>query len=142
MQNEQPSQGRCPSETVYLGTLATSLFIQGCTVLQGVLLARLLGPAGRGELAAVILWPNIFAGIGMLGMDMAIARLAGQGQAVESLVRTAIRAALVTGILSALICGLLLPVLLPAEKYSLLPAAYFFILFIPFNHLALNLQRS
>jgi len=139
-QDDQHNRPKCPSENAYLGTFATSLFIQGCTVLQGVLLARMLGPAGRGDLAAVILWPNIFAGIGILGVDMVIARLAGQGQAVEGLVRTAIRAALGTGVLFALICWLLLPVLLPAAKHSLLSAAYFFILFIPLNHLALNLQ--
>ncbi len=140
LQNEQPSQGKSPIEYAYLGTFATNLLIQGCTVLQGVLLARMLGPAGRGELATVILWPNIFAGIGILGVDMAIARLAGQGQDADTLVRTAIRAALMTGILAAIICGLLLAVLLPPAKHTLLSAAYFFTLFIPLNHLALNLQ--
>lgn len=140
LQNEQPSQGKSPIEYAYLGTFATNLLIQGCTVLQGVLLARMLGPAGRGELATVILWPNIFAGIGILGVDMAIARLAGQGHDADTLVRTAIRAALMTGILTAIICGLLLAVLLPPAKHTLLSAAYFFTLFIPLNHLALNLQ--
>ena len=109
-------------------------------MLQGVLLARLLGPAGRGEFATVILWPNVFAGIGIFGVNMAIARFAGQGQADGRLVKTAIKAALVTGVLSSLACGLLLPVLLPEGKHNLLPAAYLFLLFIPLNHLALNLQ--
>lgn len=131
---------RIPTRKAYLGTFATSLFIQGCTVLQGVLLARLFGPVGRGEFATIILWPNVFAGIGILGVNMAIARFAGQGRSADGLVKTAIKAALITGALSALVCGLLLPVLLPAGKHNLLPAAYLFLLFVPINHLELNLQ--
>ncbi len=131
---------RKPTSNSYLGTFATSLFIQACTVLQGILLARLLGPAGRGELAAVILWPNVFAGLGIFGVNMALARFSGKGQDSSSLARTAIKAALFTGTLSTLFCLLLLPVLLPEEKHHLLPAAYLFSLFIPLNHLTLNLQ--
>lgn len=129
-----------PTFKAYLGTFATSLFVQACTVLQGVLIARLLGPFGRGEFATVILWPNVFAGVGILGINMAIARFAGQGYSPEGLVNTAVRAALVTGGMTALVCGLALPYLLPAGKHNLLPAAYLFLLFAPLNHLALNLQ--
>jgi enterobacterial common antigen flippase len=129
-----------PTRNIYIGTFATSLFIQGCTVLQGVLLARLLGPIGRGEFATVILWPNVFAGIGILGINMAIARLSGQGQSPEGLVKTAVRAALITGVMTALACGLALPYLLPEGKHNLLTVTYLFLLFAPLNHLALNLQ--
>jgi O-antigen/teichoic acid export membrane protein len=108
--------------------------------MQGVLLARLLGPAGRGDLATVILWPTLFAGIGIFGVNMAIARFAGQDKGRTGLVRTAIMAALLTGGVSALACGLALPALLPVDKHHLLPAAYVFTFFIPLNHLALNLQ--
>lgn len=109
-------------------------------MLQGVLLARMLGPAGRGEFAAVILWPSIFAGLGMLGVNMAIARFAGQGLSLDGLVRTATKAAFATGFISALACWLALPTLLPQEKHHLLPAAHIFLFFIPINHLGLNLQ--
>ena len=109
-------------------------------MLQGILLARLLGPEGRGEFASVILWPNIFAGFGIVGVNMAVARIAGQGWDINGLVKTGVRAALITGMISMLACGMLLPYLLPQEKHNLLPAAYLFLLFIPLNHLALNLQ--
>lgn len=131
---------KTPSSKVYLGTFATNIFIQGCTVLQGVLLARLLGPSGRGEFATIILWPSLFAGIGIFGVNMAIARFAGQGRWVMGLSRTAIKAALITGGVTVIVCGLALPVLLPAEKHHLLPAAYIFLLFIPLNHLGMNFQ--
>lgn len=124
----------------YSGTFATNIFIQAFTILQGVFLARLLGPDGRGDLATVILWPTIFAGIGIFGVDMAIARLAGQCKKYTGLARTAIMAALITGGVSVLACWLTLPILLPVDKQHLLPAAYVFTFFIPLNHLALNLQ--
>ncbi len=131
---------RTASSKVYLGTFATGLFIQGCTILQGVLLARLLGPAGRGEFATVILWPSVFAALGLLGVDMAIARSAGEQRKRDGLARLAVAAGLLTGAVSAIVCGLLLPYLLPADKGHLLFACYMFLLFIPLNHLALNLQ--
>lgn len=131
---------RKPTQSAYVSTFVTSLFIQGCTVLQGILLARLLGPVGRGEFASVILWPTIFAGFGILGVNMALARIAGQGWDINALAKTAVKAALFTGIITMLICGSLLPILLPLEKHSLLPAAYLFLVFIPINHLGLNLQ--
>ncbi|MBE0584875.1 MAG: oligosaccharide flippase family protein [Desulfofustis sp.] len=136
---QSTNQPRFPGGRTYLGTFATSLFIQGCTVLQGILLARLFGPAGRGEFAAVILWPTILAGIGIFGVNMAIARLAGQGWPVNRLFKAAIRASMITATLTALVCGLLLPILLPADKEHLIPAAYLFLFYIPLNHLALNL---
>lgn len=124
----------------YLGIFATNLFIQGCTVLQGVLLARLLGPSGRGDFATVILWPTVFAGFGIFGVNMAITRFSGQGLSADGLVKTAAKASLLTGLVTALVCGIFLPVVLPADKYNLLPIANLFLLFIPINHLALNLQ--
>lgn len=128
------------NKKVYVGTFFTNIFIQICTVLQGVLLARFLGPIGRGEFAAVILWPSMFAGIGILGINMAIARYAGKGEEVGKLVRTAILVGFITGVLTALVCGILMPRLIPEDKYELLPAAYFFLLFIPLNHIGLNLM--
>jgi O-antigen/teichoic acid export membrane protein len=54
-------------------SFATSGAIQGLNVLTGVLLARNLGPSGRGELAAILLWPGLFVTVGSLGVDDSIA---------------------------------------------------------------------
>ena len=53
-------------------TLWASLGIQFALVVTGPLLARLLGPAGRGELAALMLWPVILVQVGGLGIPAAI----------------------------------------------------------------------
>ncbi|HSE05616.1 MAG TPA: hypothetical protein VLK35_15820, partial [Methylomirabilota bacterium] len=41
-------------------------------VVTGVLLARMLGPDGRGYLAALILWPLVITQLGNLGIPSAL----------------------------------------------------------------------
>jgi O-antigen/teichoic acid export membrane protein len=53
-------------------SLATSVAIQGVNALTGILLARSLGPSGRGELASILLWPSILAAVGGLGVAEAV----------------------------------------------------------------------
>lgn len=134
-----PSAPRHIGLRVFVGTGVTSVFIQACTVLQGVFLARLLGPTGRGELAAVILWPNIFAGIGSLGTDIVFSRMAARKHDVDTITRTAVLMSLCTAVVATFACFLLLPRLLPAEQANVLPIARLFLLFIPINHLGMNL---
>lgn len=54
-------------------SFTTSIAIQGLNVATGVLLARSLGPAGKGILTAALLWPGILASIGGLGLSQAVA---------------------------------------------------------------------
>jgi O-antigen/teichoic acid export membrane protein len=55
------------------GSFATSGAIQLLNVITGVLLARALGPTGRGELAAILLWPGLLVVVGSLGIGDSIA---------------------------------------------------------------------
>lgn len=68
----------------YAGTFATCVLIQGLTVVQGIIIARLLGPVGRGEYAAVILWPSVFAAIGIFGTNVALARAVARRSSLVS----------------------------------------------------------
>jgi O-antigen/teichoic acid export membrane protein len=61
--------------------LTASVVIQLLNLLTGVLLARVLGPDGRGELAAVILWPTVITAVGSLGVTEAIAFFAARRRA-------------------------------------------------------------
>ncbi|BCL60454.1 hypothetical protein DGMP_11470 [Desulfomarina profundi] len=124
---------------VYIGTYATSLFIQVCTVFQGALLARLLGPQGRGELAAIQLWPGVFASIGLLGINMALTRRAGKTNDTAPLIKSALYISCITGFCTAVICLFFLSYLIPTEMRKILPVATIFLLYIPLNHMALNL---
>jgi O-antigen/teichoic acid export membrane protein len=52
--------------------IATGFAIQAVLVVTGVLLARMLGPDGRGYLAALILWPLVITQLGNLGIPSAL----------------------------------------------------------------------
>lgn len=54
-------------------TSGTQLAIQAIGLLTGIAVARLLGPAGRGQLAAVMSWPSMMAYLGNLGLPVAFA---------------------------------------------------------------------
>jgi O-antigen/teichoic acid export membrane protein len=49
-------------------TAGTNAVLAMFGLVTGVLAARLLGPNGRGELAAIQTWPAVIATIAMLGM--------------------------------------------------------------------------
>jgi O-antigen/teichoic acid export membrane protein len=124
----------------YLGTVGASLFIQLCTALQGIILARVLGPVGRGELAAVVLWPMWFAGVGIGGVDVALARAAGRSADLSGLRRTALTLAALTSLATAGTAYFLLPYLFPVSQQQLQPVSALFLAVIPLNHAALTLQ--
>ena len=79
------------------GTLWTNLTIQLITFGTSVLTARILGPTGRGELALVLLYPQLLAGIALLGVDRAVAVLAGRGELARP-VTTIVKLALLLSI--------------------------------------------
>ena len=60
-------QGRGIRST--LGAQVVILLLGACT---GVMSARLLGPQGRGELAAAILWPSTLLMLGSMGLNQSI----------------------------------------------------------------------
>jgi O-antigen/teichoic acid export membrane protein len=59
-------------------TFTTNLAITGLQVFTGILLARLLGPEGRGELVAIQALPMIVAAVGMLGLHDAMIYFTGR----------------------------------------------------------------
>ncbi len=122
----------------YAGTFATCVLIQGLTVVQGIIIARLLGPVGRGEYAAVILWPSVFAAIGIFGTNIALARAAARTTRHDGVIRTSILLAVLTGTLASVACYLALPHLLPQASRHLLGLSRLFVAFILLNHLSLN----
>ena len=61
----------------------------GCTVAVAFLLARLLGPAGRGEYSLLLLLPSTLFALGQLGLPSALTFFAGGGRSVPSLTSAA-----------------------------------------------------
>jgi len=55
----------------WLGTFGTNMALLGVGLLTGVLAARILGPEGRGRFAELLLWGNLVAQLGALGLPAA-----------------------------------------------------------------------
>ena len=64
-------------------TVLSSLALQGMVVVTGIISARMLGPFGRGDLAIVLLWGNLLAAVGELGLQMATARVSARDPALN-----------------------------------------------------------
>ena len=63
---------RSPFRRDLTGTFLAQIGILGIGTLTGVLSARLLGPQGRGELAALTLWPTTLIFLGEMGINTAL----------------------------------------------------------------------
>lgn len=103
------------------GTFSTSVAIQACGVVTGILTARLLGPTARGELATVILWPTILSNLGLMGCSWVLAREVAKNPGEErEWVSAGIAVGLATALAFVAIGYFLLPVLLltVAPKYG------------------------
>jgi O-antigen/teichoic acid export membrane protein len=62
-------------------SVAVALAIQAALMISGPLVARMLGADGRGQLAALVLWPTVIAQLGGLGLPLAVTYELAQGSA-------------------------------------------------------------
>jgi O-antigen/teichoic acid export membrane protein len=84
-----------------VGTKGLILFTNAAT---GIITARTLQPAGRGELAAMILWPVFLASILTLGIPSAVTfQLRTHPKRRPEIIGTALFAALITSLLAMLV---------------------------------------
>jgi O-antigen/teichoic acid export membrane protein len=118
-------------------SLATSVAIQGFNVLTGVVLARALGPAGRGELAAVLLWPSILAAVGSLGVaEAATYETASGSSPAEAVYGGSLTIAGVQSLALIAIGAVVIPIVHGHDR-EIARSTYLFLLFIPLNLLTL-----
>jgi O-antigen/teichoic acid export membrane protein len=123
----------------FASTLITNVAIQACTIVQGILVARLLGPVGRGQFAAAILWPSLFAGISGMGVGVALARRAGRTADLRRVIRTGLVLTILTGTVGTVFCAAAIPLLLPGSDTIVRQAAYAYVPFVIFSHVSLAL---
>lgn len=105
-------------------TVGVSLGIVALQLVQGILLARLLGPQGRGEYATAVLYGQVLLYIGLFGAIEVVCRYAANPRIRrESLRRTAVRLSMITSSITITLVILLSSFALPDDKRYLWPLA-------------------
>lgn len=108
----------------------------------GILTARFLGPEDRGALAAILLWPQILAAVGLFSLNEAVLIRLAQAPACRSSIGSAVHTA---GLLAvgSVACGWWL---VPAALTSIPSVAgigtVFMVLYIPSNYVGLVLLAA
>jgi O-antigen/teichoic acid export membrane protein len=122
-------------------TFGTSTALQVMSILTGIITARMLGPAGKGQLTAVVVWVGMLAMLGSLGIVEAInyytaSRKTGQG----SVLATGIVIGLCQSILLLAAGWVLTPLVLEEQGPALIQLGRYFLILIPLNLFTLYLQ--
>jgi len=127
-----------------MGTFITNLVIVACGFITGVLTARFLLPEGRGALAAVIFWPQLLSGIGIMSLHEATTYRVGRwSENAEEIIKTAFWLAIFLSVLVSVLGYLAIPFLLDAKRQDLWSLSRSYLLvFIPFNFIALTLLAT
>ena len=123
-----------------LETFLTTLTLFGVFLVQGVLVARILGPLGRGEFGTAIYFPrDVFLYAGLLGGIEIVNSYASRGRVrADRLKYTAARLGLVSGSITAIVAAVVSSVtLFVTGKMYLLPFCLVCCLFLPWEHMHL-----
>lgn len=123
-----------------LATLGASLGAFGFFALQGILLARMLGPELRGAFAAAVLFPQALLYLGLLGAPELFAGYAARGLANAPLRRSAALYGCWAGILSLLVCLAFDAVFIRSEFRWVLPLACLCAITLPMQQIRLAVQ--
>ena len=113
-------------------SILSKIVILGLQAGTGVLTARTLLPVGRGELAAMILWPLFMASVTTLGVPSSlIYYLRHRPEERERLIANGFLMATVLGIIAAAVAVFVLPWWLRQYSASIIHAAEWFLLTVP-----------
>ncbi len=106
---------------VTVGVAFAIVFLQ---LAQGILLARLLGPEGRGEYATAVLYLQLLLYVGLLGGVEVICRYAADPQFDRAaLRRSALWFGMTAGAITTVVVIVFNSIALPADKRYLMPLA-------------------
>lgn len=101
-------------------------------VLTGVATARLLGPEGRGQLAAIQTWPTFIATMAMLGLTEALVYYcARERRSAGAYLGSAMAFVLIVAVPAMMIGYISLPTLLRAQSDHVVRAARWYLCLIP-----------
>lgn len=127
------------------GALSLTVVTYGALLIvnagSGIVLARGLGPEGRGDITVATLWPGLIVGIGALGIPGSVAYYAAQDKTRPSRVlATALAMAVPLTLVLVLIGWFALPLILHGKPPQVLSHARFYLWYLPLFPLALYAQ--
>ena len=101
-------------------------------IITSVILARALGPEGRGELATIQNIPNILLGFGSIGLTVAAGYISGREPHLSGrLMTTSLTVLILWSIPLLIICYLTIPALLSIQSENIIQWAQIYLLIIP-----------
>jgi antigen flippase len=123
---------RAQAATPVVSNLAATALIQLLGVVTGVLLARELGPSGRGALAAVVLWPTLLWTVGNLGVvDSAAFYSARDPERRPSIAWTSLVLAALQSLVLVAVGLVLVPLVLARQEESVVRDCLIYLASIP-----------
>ena len=116
----------------YGSTILGQGFTLGIGILTGILSARILGPVGRGEYAAIIIWPTAIVSFLAFGINQAVVFHMGRRTFTTSEIATAVTViGLIQSALSILISLAIVPLALAKYSQSVQHLTILFVLLTP-----------
>ena len=124
----------------FASTFASTGLIQVIGVITGVLTARLLGPAGKGDLATVFWLPGLVTAAGILALPQAVAfQVSRYPENDKALTAAGFWLSLFWGMIAVAILYPLIPYILGANKQHLVDISRWFLLYLPLAFCGLTL---
>lgn len=118
-------------------TLFTNFGISGLGLVNSILLSRWLGPAGRGEVAAAMLWPTLLVYLSSMGLIAGTLYFAALPESKpQAIFANGLWLGLTQGAVAILIGFAALPWLLRSQTASVVTAGRVFLLVIPISLIA------
>ncbi len=115
-------------------TLITNFALAGIGLINSILLSRWLGPSGRGEVAAAMLWPTMLIYLCSLGLIIAILYFAALPDSrPQAIFANAVWLGLAQGAVAILIGFAALPWLLHSQAATVVGASRVYLLVIPLS---------
>jgi O-antigen/teichoic acid export membrane protein len=115
-------------------TLITNFALTGIGLINSILLSRWLGPDGRGEVAAVMLWPTLLVYLSSLGLITAILYFTALPESrPQAIFSSALGLGLAQGTVAILIGFVILPYLLHSQTATVVSTSRIYLLVIPLS---------
>jgi O-antigen/teichoic acid export membrane protein len=121
-------------------TAFANIAVQGLNVASGILTARTLAPAGRGALAAIIMWPQFLAFAMTLGIPVAtVYSIKRNPDAAREIAGTSLVMSVAVGLLAALVGFTIIPYSLHTYPAPTIWLARFWVTVTPLELIAVTL---